>query len=138
MARAKQRIIIIGGSIAGLFAGVLLRRAGCEVDIYERAGQALASRGAGITTHDALYAALGQAGIHIHDKLAIESRCRVMLDQRGAELGWLDMPQLMTSWTLLYRLLRERFPECHYHDSHELRTITTQQHGVVATFDNGT
>ena len=44
--------VIIGGSIAGLFAGILLRRQGWRVEIYERVPDALTSRGAGIATHD--------------------------------------------------------------------------------------
>ena len=32
----KQRAIVIGGSMSGLFAGLLLRQRGFTVDIYER------------------------------------------------------------------------------------------------------
>ena len=110
MTAAPGRIIVIGGSIAGLFAAILLRRLGWRVDIYERSGEALASRGAGITTHDELYAAFRQAGVIIDRELAIESSGRSVLDHSGAILDSLEMPQLMTSWGLLYRFLRERIP----------------------------
>ncbi|MCC2665495.1 MAG: hypothetical protein K0S35_3417, partial [Geminicoccaceae bacterium] len=46
-----ERVIIAGGSIAGLFAGALLRAEGFAVDLYERSGETLASRGAGIVSH---------------------------------------------------------------------------------------
>ena len=49
--------------MAGLFAGVLLQRAGWQVSIFERSESELASRGAGIATHDELYAAFAQAGV---------------------------------------------------------------------------
>ena len=44
---ARGRVIVAGGSIAGLFAGALLHRLGFAVDVFERSGEALASRGAG-------------------------------------------------------------------------------------------
>ena len=45
---ARRRAIVIGGSMSGLFAGLLLRQRGFEVDIYERVESELAGRGAGI------------------------------------------------------------------------------------------
>lgn len=131
------RILVIGGSIAGLFAGILLRRAGCDVAIYERAGEALASRGAGITTHDELYAALAQAGVTVDRELAIETEGRVLLDHAGAVLGELAMPQLMTSWGLLYRFLRERFPDTSYHNGRDLRAVAQTASTVTAHFADG-
>lgn len=130
-------IIIIGGSIAGLFAGVLLRKVGYAVDIYERAGDALASRGAGITTHDELYSALKQAGIEIDRELAVQIKGRVMLDGEGQILGRLEMPQMMTSWGLLYRFLRQQFPDAHYHNACDVKTIHQDGDGVRARFVDG-
>ncbi len=60
---AHGRALVIGGSLAGLFAGLLLRRAGFDVDIYERVRAELAGRGAGIVTHAMLEEALDAAGI---------------------------------------------------------------------------
>ncbi len=137
MSATHGRILIIGGSIAGLFAGVLLSRAGWRVDIYERAGEALASRGAGITTHDELYAAFAQAGIELEHEVAVEARGRVFLDRDGNVLGRYAMPQLMTSWGLLYRLLRERFPDAHYHLGTSVEDVVQDAEGVSAAFADG-
>jgi 2-polyprenyl-6-methoxyphenol hydroxylase-like FAD-dependent oxidoreductase len=46
--RPGRRAIVIGGSIAGLFAAAFLRRAGRQVDIYERSSVELIGRGVGI------------------------------------------------------------------------------------------
>jgi predicted NAD/FAD-binding protein len=43
MSASARRAIVIGGSLAGLFAGLLLRRQ-FSVDIYERADAELAGR----------------------------------------------------------------------------------------------
>src|SRR3954453_19612400 len=42
----KQRAVIIGGSIGGLFAANLLQSLGWQVQVYERVGDDLAGRGA--------------------------------------------------------------------------------------------
>ena len=44
---------VVGGSIGGLTAGLLLRDLGCDVRIYERSGSELDARGAGIAVLDA-------------------------------------------------------------------------------------
>ena len=44
----KRRAVVIGGSMSGLLSGLLLRRAGWDVDIYERVDSELSGRGAGI------------------------------------------------------------------------------------------
>ena len=45
------RVAIMGGSIGGLTAALVLRDLGCEVDVYERSTTALEARGAGIGLH---------------------------------------------------------------------------------------
>jgi 2-polyprenyl-6-methoxyphenol hydroxylase-like FAD-dependent oxidoreductase len=60
---AKQRALIIGGSLAGLFAAHMLTLAGLEVEVFERSGDDLASRGPGIGTHDEM---LGAGGAEVN------------------------------------------------------------------------
>jgi 2-polyprenyl-6-methoxyphenol hydroxylase-like FAD-dependent oxidoreductase len=54
--KAKGSALVIGGSLGGLFTVNLLRQAGWDVDIYERVGEPLHARGAGIATHPRLLA----------------------------------------------------------------------------------
>ena len=42
---------VVGGSLGGLTAALVLRDLGCEVDVFERSSTALKARGAGIATH---------------------------------------------------------------------------------------
>ena len=58
----RGRVIVAGGSIAGLFAGALLHRLGFAVDVFERSREALASRGAGIVSHPELFDVLRPDG----------------------------------------------------------------------------
>ena len=43
-----MRVAVVGGSIGGLTTALVLRRAGLDVDVYERTPQVLEGRGAGI------------------------------------------------------------------------------------------
>ena len=44
----ERRALVIGGSMSGLLAGIMLHRRGWDVDIFERVGSELSGRGAGI------------------------------------------------------------------------------------------
>ena len=57
-ASAAKQAVVIGGSLGGLFAGLLLRSIGWDVDIYERSPHDLDSRGGGIVP-----AARGAGGV---------------------------------------------------------------------------
>ena len=56
------RVIVMGGSIGGLTAALVLRDAGCEVRVFERSSAALQARGAGIATLDATLRYLTERG----------------------------------------------------------------------------
>ena len=135
--RSKGRVIIIGGSMAGLFAAATLRKLGWHAEIYERAGEALANRGAGIATHDELYAAVREAGIDLRDEMGVRCKGRIMFERDGALIGRHDLPQIMTSWGLIYRFLRAQIADAEYHNGHTLCGIEHRGAGVTAVFDNG-
>ena len=45
-------VIVVGGSLGGLTAALVLRDAGCDVRVFERSSSALQARGAGIAALD--------------------------------------------------------------------------------------
>jgi len=49
----KPKVIVVGGSLGGLTAALVLRDAGCEVEVYERSRRPLSGRGVGIVAHPA-------------------------------------------------------------------------------------
>src|SRR5205823_7422933 len=94
-----KKALVIGGSMAGLFAALLLRRQGWEVDVYERIGSQLASRGAGIVTHRELFDVLSRAGIDARAaSVGVAVPGRRVLDRTGRVAGELALPQVLTSW----------------------------------------
>lgn len=135
-AEPRGRIAIIGGSIAGLITGLLLLRENWDVHIYERSGDELAGRGAGIAPHRALFDACAQAGIDLENTIGVESAGRTMLDRDGRVVASNDMRQLFTSWGLLYRSLRAVFPDARYHNGTTVREIRARASGVRLTFED--
>jgi 2-polyprenyl-6-methoxyphenol hydroxylase-like FAD-dependent oxidoreductase len=130
------RAIVIGGSLAGLFAGLLLRRQ-FAVDIYERADAALAGRGAGIVTHPLLWEALDAAGIAWRQGLGIEVRTRRFFERDGRLGLEYPYPQTLTAWDRLYDMLRGAFPAVHYHCGKELVAVEARPDVVAAQFADG-
>jgi 2-polyprenyl-6-methoxyphenol hydroxylase-like FAD-dependent oxidoreductase len=136
MTRPAGRVIVIGGSLAGLFAGLLLRRQ-FTVDIYERAEAELAGRGAGIVTHALLWEALDAAEIAWREDLGIEIARRRCFDRDGSLLLEHPYRQTVTSWDRLYDMLRRAFPAAHYHRGKELAAVDMRHDGVTARFTDG-
>jgi 2-polyprenyl-6-methoxyphenol hydroxylase-like FAD-dependent oxidoreductase len=137
MSPDRGRVIIAGGSIAGLFAGALLRRQGFAVDVFERSGEALESRGAGIVSHPELFEALEQAGATPGDDLGVEVVGRIVLDRDGAPIGEHPLPQIMLSWDRLYRMLRAVFPDGHYHAGQAIERFEQGDDGVTVRLADG-
>ena len=110
-----MRAIVVGGSIGGLFAAHYLRKFGWTVDVYERVGEELAGRGAGIMTHPELISALRGIGIEPGGGVGVPIATRLTLDAEGRQVGALPLPQVATAWGRIYRLLRATFPDAFYH-----------------------
>ena len=88
------RAFIIGGSLGGLFAANLLHQQGWQVEVFERVGDDLASRGAGIGTHDELFTVLERIGITIDRTIGVPGRnC---LDQSGKVIAY--VPALVSAF----------------------------------------
>jgi 2-polyprenyl-6-methoxyphenol hydroxylase-like FAD-dependent oxidoreductase len=133
----RGRVIVAGGSIAGLFVGALLHRLGFAVDVFERSSEALASRGAGIVSHPELFDALAQAGAALDETVGAPVVGRIVLDRDGTVIGEHALPQLMMSWDRLYRLLRDAFPDERYHCGRALATFDQDERGVLVHFTDG-
>jgi 2-polyprenyl-6-methoxyphenol hydroxylase-like FAD-dependent oxidoreductase len=131
-------VIVAGGSIAGLFAGALLHRSGFAVDVFERSGEALASRGAGIVSHPELFDALAQAGAALDETVGVPVVGRITLKRDGTVLGEHALPQLMMSWDRLYRLLRDAFPDHCYHGGRVVEAFERDERGVRVRCTDGT
>ena len=131
------KILVIGGSLGGLFAANILLRQGHDVTLLEKAVGSLDGRGAGIVTHDALADALREAGISVDDGLGVCVTKRVTLGADGESLGEIPLPQILTSWSRLYHLLKENFPSERYLQGKNVRTVSQDASGVQVTCEDG-
>lgn len=137
-ASGKPRAIIAGGSMGGLFAALLLRRIGWDVDVYERIGAELAGRGAGIVTHAELFDVLAIAGIDVEAaSVGVSVPGRRVFDRNGHVSGELNFPQVLTSWGRLFGLLKSALPAECYHHGKNLIATSEQGDRVVVTFADG-
>jgi 2-polyprenyl-6-methoxyphenol hydroxylase-like FAD-dependent oxidoreductase len=131
-----QRAVIIGGSMSGLFVAAFLRQVGWDVDVFERSPVELVGRGAGITTHPELLEALEKSGAGTRD-LGITVERRITLDREGRVIGERHLPQILTSWDRLQRLLRATIDPAHYHLGHTFERVEQDESGVRVHFAEG-
>jgi 2-polyprenyl-6-methoxyphenol hydroxylase-like FAD-dependent oxidoreductase len=131
------RALVIGGSMSGLLAGLLLRRGGWQVDIFERVEGELAGRGAGIVAQPDLICTLRRIGIETAG-LGVEITTRKILDPAGRVTNEFACPQVLTAWERVYRALRDAFPSSHYHRGRGLTHFTQTDDAVIAHFGEGT
>ena len=124
--------------MGGLFAALLLRKAGWTVDVFERVQAELSGRGAGIVTHAELCAVLEAAGLDSAKDLGVAVRGRKTLDRTGRVIATYEWPQVNTSWDRVFRMLRDAFPADRYHLDKELTSIVCREESVLAYFADGT
>src|SRR5262249_12550698 len=105
-----RHALVIGGSMSGLFAGTLLRKAGLAVDTYERADVELTARAAGSVAPPQMRAVRRAAGCAPSRDLGVEVTSRRTLDRAGGVIGEHACPQTLTSWDRVFRMLRKKFP----------------------------
>jgi 2-polyprenyl-6-methoxyphenol hydroxylase-like FAD-dependent oxidoreductase len=122
--------------MSGLLSALLLRRAGWDVDIYERVDSELSGRGAGIVAQQELIGRLRNIGLATDD-LGVHITTRKILDAQGRLTHRYDCPQVLTAWERVYRLLRDAFPRQHYHRGRGLAGFEQDADRVVAHFLNG-
>jgi 2-polyprenyl-6-methoxyphenol hydroxylase-like FAD-dependent oxidoreductase len=132
----NRRAIVIGGSMSGLLAAIMLRRRGWDVEVFERVERELADRGAGIVAQAELIARMNALGLETRD-LGVAMSTRKILDQSGVVTTALECPQVLTAWQRLYRVLRDAFPAERYHRGRGLKAFAQNGEGVVAQFAEG-
>src|SRR6266540_4210655 len=135
---SARRALVIGGSMSGLFAALLLRRYGWEVDVFERVEGELAGRGAGIVAQPEIRRVFKLVGIEPGNTLGIDMKFRRTFDREGRLIGEYACPQTLTAWERVYRLLRDAFPPAHYHRGMKLEHVEQHAGAVLAHFSDGT
>jgi len=131
------RALIIGGSLGGLFAGLLLKQAGWEATVFERSSGDLSSRGVGIGTHEELFDVMRRLGVTVDQSIGIAVSSRICLDRDGGIVARLPFAKVLTSWALVYRALRRLLPEACYRAGTQLDDVVQDARRVTAIFAGG-
>ena len=132
---SPYRVVVVGGSIAGLCAGIALRGVGYAVEVYERAPGPMTSRGAGIVVQPDLIALLDAHGAPPLPMTTCATR-RYLLPEGGVQ-SESRMPQHFTSWDAIHQTLRATFPEDAYHLSVSVIDFADEGNQVAVTFATG-
>ena len=132
----NKKALVIGGSMSGLLSGLALRKAGWDVDIYERVESELSGRGAGIVAQQELIQRLRNLAFATGD-LGVHITTRKILNARGELTHQCECPQVLTAWERVFRLLRDAFPPELYHRGRGLVSFTQDANAVTAKFSNG-
>ena len=133
-----MKISVVGGSIGGLTAGLLLRDAGHDVRIFERSPAELAQRGAGIGLLPETSRYLTEcAGVDIDDISIATSHIRY-LSRDNSILHDEKHNYRFSSWNTIYRQLLSCMKPNDYVLNHELTSWSDVDAAeVTVTFANG-
>jgi 2-polyprenyl-6-methoxyphenol hydroxylase-like FAD-dependent oxidoreductase len=131
----QRRALVIGGSMSGLLAAIMLSRRGWTVEVFERESE-LAGRGAGIVAQAELIAHLAALGLDTND-LGIVAQTRKLLEVDGRVALTVVCPQVLTAWERVYRVLRDAVPPARYHCGRAFKAFEDTGSGVLARFADG-
>jgi 2-polyprenyl-6-methoxyphenol hydroxylase-like FAD-dependent oxidoreductase len=134
---AHARALVIGGSVGGLFAAHLLRSAGWDVRVFERAASDLGDRGTGIGTREELFAVMRRIGLAADGSLGIDVEGRVGLDRSGDVIHELPVRAVTSAWSRIWRPLRQALPDSCYTGGTALARIEAGPAAVTAMFEDG-
>ena len=131
------RIGIVGGSLAGLFAGILFRHDGHDVRIYERSSKGLAGRGAGLVPQTEVFQILREIGVEHLAKIGVLSQDRIYLTKSGFVSHRDHLPQMQISWDHLYSVLLDKFDSENYVLSKAVAAVKHEDTAAILEFQDG-
>lgn len=133
----QLRIGIVGGSLAGLFAGILLRRDGHDVRIYERSSTGLAGRGAGLVPQNEVFHILREIGVDHLATFGVVSEDRVYLTKTGIVAHKDHLPQMQISWDRLYSVVLANLGSENYFLGKAVTAVELDYNVTTLRFDDG-
>jgi 2,6-dihydroxypyridine 3-monooxygenase len=93
-----MKVAIIGGSLGGLAAGIVLRDLGHEVRIYEKSAGLMDDRGAGIVMQPETMTLLERMRKGDARKVTVSCETRRYLRRDGSTKAEMRMAQRFTPW----------------------------------------
>jgi 2,6-dihydroxypyridine 3-monooxygenase len=134
----EQRAIVVGGSIGGLTAALLLRDLGFRVDVFERTPTVLDGRGAGIVLQPDTVRWLTERRTDVSVEAVSTGSSKLRYIGAGNAIVHEEPAQWrFTSWTTLYRFLLQDFGRENYHLGEVAAGLDQDVDGVDLRFVSG-
>lgn len=137
MALDGPRVAIVGGSLGGLIAALVLRDAGCDVQVFERSRSPLEGRGAGIVLHPVTVRSFEERGLLDLARVSSSTRVLRYITDEGGVLLEEPINYLFTSYATLYAALVGRLEPERYHLGAECAELTQDAGGVTVRLSGG-
>ncbi|KAL8942198.1 MAG: hypothetical protein Q9211_001496 [Gyalolechia sp. 1 TL-2023] len=108
MESKQKNVVIVGGSLAGLMQGIMIKRLGHDVHVLEKAASLRAGQAAGITAGPEVQAFLDRFDL-THQPYSIPALGVQMINKESQKTRFFRRPMQMTAWSVLYYRLRANF-----------------------------
>ncbi|HEY0402085.1 MAG TPA: FAD-dependent monooxygenase [Blastococcus sp.] len=130
-------VAVVGGSLGGLTAALVLRDLGCDVTVYERSSATLQARGAGIAVLDeTLRYPVERLGIPAEQISSSTGWIRFL--ERDGRIGHEQRHHYrFSSWNTIYRTLLDSLDPERYLLGREMSTFASDVDGVSVRFADG-
>ena len=131
------RVAVVGGSLGGLTAALVLRDLGCGVDVFERSTAELESRGAGIVVLDETVRYFRERTDLRLDRLTTATGFLRYLDRDGGVVYEEPRRYRYSAWHTMYRALLGCFGRRRYHLDREVAGFSQRDEHVQVRFADG-
>jgi 2,6-dihydroxypyridine 3-monooxygenase len=131
------RVGVVGGSLGGLTAALVLRDLGCEIDVFERSTAELESRGAGIVVLDETVRYFRERTDLELDQFTTVTGFLRYLGRDGAVVFEEPRRYRYSAWHSIYRALLGCFGRRRYHLGKEMADFQQQGEHVQVRFADG-
>lgn len=132
-----MRAVVVGGSLGGLTAALVLRDQGWDVDVLERSPNPLEGRGTGIVLHpNTVRYLVERAGKSIGD-IGLPAHRLQYLDPDGSIIDEQPCGYRFASYVELYRGLLDAFGTERYHLSNELAHLDNRGDTATLSLSDG-
>src|SRR3954466_8936285 len=124
-------VAVVGGSLGGPTAALVLRDIGCDVTVYERSAAALEARGAGIAVlKETLRYPVERLGVPA-ERISSSTGWIRFLERDGTVRHEQQHPYRFSSWNTIYRTLLDAFDAERYLLAREMIAIDGDGDGVA-------
>ncbi|MGH3327209.1 MAG: FAD binding domain-containing protein [Streptomycetales bacterium] len=131
------RVAVVGGSLGGLTAALVLRKIGCDVEVFERGSERLHGRGVGIVLQPDTVRWFERSGsVDAGPVSTGSSRLRYLRRDGGVEYEGPSRWRF-ASWNAIYRPLLADFGTSRYHLGEGFVGFDRHPEGVALRFASG-